>query len=399
MFRCVMKVTVRYITIVVFNFLSIINKFLPKRSNSILLYHNIKGFNDNNRALFEHLVNNNFNSKYKIYYSSPDTINKVVSEVDNVYFVSTYRGLFLFFFSKYCFYDAGTLKVKPSKKQVVISLWHGTPLKRIGRAVEKSSINDRYNDFTKITCTSESLIKIFAKSFECKESDVIVTGYPRNDNLFNTQDYLHLLGVNNDSYSKKIIWMPTHRVTSNKRYISVNDDYNSLTGIPLFPKNEDLQALDEFLNHKSVFLCIKIHPLSLSNSHVFPDFKNIKIINNDTMLNINIQNYLLLSNFDALITDYSSVYFDYLLLERPIGFIVDDLGMYRDSRGFSFDNPLELMPGPKITDDKMLHYFINNLIEDHDEYESQRTKVKNMMNKYLDDGSSRRILEYCNIKL
>ena len=54
--------------------------------------------------------------------------------------------------------------------------------------------------------------------------------------------------------------------------------------------------------------------------------------------------YVLLRNADALITDYSSAYFDYMLLNRPIAFTVEDIEEYRKKRGFVFDNPFEYMP-------------------------------------------------------
>ena len=92
--------------------------------------------------------------------------------------------MFVFLFSKYVFYDGGTTKIKPSKRQIVFSLWHGTPLKKIGRSVEKSSKFDRFNDFTYILTTSENCKNIFAESFECSLDKVIVSGYPRNDYLF-----------------------------------------------------------------------------------------------------------------------------------------------------------------------------------------------------------------------
>ena len=55
----------------------------------------------------------------------------------------------------------------------------------------------------------------------------------------------------------------------------------------------------------------------------------------------------MLGSSDALITDYSSVYFDYLLLDKPIGFTVDDMELYIKDRGFIFNNPEEYMPGKR----------------------------------------------------
>lgn len=394
-----MKKVTRFILLKICSVLSIINLILPKNEKNILFFTNISCFNDNNRALFEYMLDNKVNEKFRLYYSTPDyKANKVLNANNNVFYISPFAGILVFLITKYCFYDAGTTKIRPSIHQNVISLWHGTPLKKVGRSVEKSIKNDRYNDFSKIVCTSSNLKSLFAESFECDIKDVIVTGYPRNDNLFDKTNYLNLLNVSIKKHIKKVIWMPTFRVSENGRYRNCDVTFsNNETGLQLFEFDSDLCELDNFLIQKNIFLCIKLHPLSFANTINFKTYENIRIINKKDMQNLNIQNYRLLSNFDSLITDYSSVFFDYLILNRPIGFIIDDIDQYQDNRGFSFNKPLDYMPGPKITKKDDFYNFLINISNNTDCYEEDRLRVMKLVNDFTDNNSSRRLLDFVGI--
>lgn len=382
-----MKKLKRTILLFFANLFSIFNQLLPKKNN-ILFFTNMDNFNDNNRALFEYLITTELNKKFKIYYSTPSAYEFI--RADNVKYINILKGLFVFLFSKYVFYDGGTTKIKPSQKQVVFSMWHGTPLKKIGREVEKSSRFDRFNDFTYILTTSENCKKIFADSFECSLDKVVVSGYPRNDFLFNPVN--HFL---RKDCKKNVLWMPTFRYSW--RYDNTCDAKNPY-GISVFKNLDDLNFLDSFLKQQNIFLVIKHHPLSIQNDIEYPLFNNIKIINNELYKDYNVQNYSFVGAFDCLITDYSSVYFDYLLLNRPIGFVIEDIEKYSNTRGFTFERPLEMMPGNIIQTKDDFYSFIRKL-DDVDEYEKKRLMMKDYIHSCVqDDSASEKILKLVGIK-
>lgn len=93
---------------------------------------------------------------------------------------------------------------------------------------------------------------------------------------------------------------------------------------------------------------------------------------------------------DVLITDYSSVYFDYQLLDRPIGFAIDDVEEYRRNRGFVFDNILDYMPGEKIYSFDELKTFFDHLHKGQDDYSEKRKKVNDLVNHWQDAGNCER---------
>lgn len=111
----------------------------------------------------------------------------------------------------------------------------------------------------------------------------------------------------------------------------------------------------------------------------------------------NVNLYQIFSELDALLTDYSSVYFDFLLTKKPIGFTVDDIDSYGDKREFVVDYPYKIMLGEKITNIDGLISFFNDLKEGKNNFYNERKTVNYIANKYKDGNSAKRIIEYLGI--
>ena len=94
---------------------------------------------------------------------------------------------------------------------------------------------------------------------------------------------------------------------------------------------------------------------------------------------------------DCLLTDYSSIYFDYLTLDRPIGFFVGDLAQY--TRGFLVEDPLAWMPGEKIEDFSGLLAFLADVSAGRDDHGPARKELRDKVDPYQDDENCRRIAE------
>ena len=113
----------------------------------------------------------------------------------------------------------------------------------------------------------------------------------------------------------------------------------------------------------------------------------------------NMDIYDLMKRSRALITDYSSVYFDYLLLDRPIGFTLGDIKQYEEERGFVVKDPESLMPGEKLRSFEDLRDFIISAAKGEDRFQSERKRVNELANRDQSDGASRRILDAVGICL
>lgn len=208
----------------------------------------------------------------------------------------------------------------------------------------------------------------------CNENEMIPLGYPRNDLLLkNIGD-----GKNNPigdmgQYAKVILWMPTFRASLNRNLSENSCDTD--TGLPLLSSEAKLRNFDEYLKSKNVMLLVKVHRLQADKEVFHNTFFNIRIITDDILVENNLQLYQFVGKTDALISDYSSVSVDYLLLNKPIGYILDDMEQYSKERGFCFDNVLDVMPGHHIYTEQELRDFVNDIVCNKDLFENQRTLV------------------------
>ena len=87
-----------------------------------------------------------------------------------------------------------------------------------------------------------------------------------------------------------------------------------------------------------------------------------------------------------------------MLLDKPIGFVIEDMNDYGSSRGFTVDRPLDLMPGNKINNLADLKKFILNVSEGVDLYKDDRRKINDLCNTYKTPDASKRILDFLGIK-
>jgi len=363
--------------------LGYVNNIIPKR-NYILFFSNESGFNDNNKAMLDGVLERGLYEKYKIIYCSRDSLKDF--RYKHVIYRHAYFAPFYFLISKYCFYDGGTIKISPSIAQKVISLWHGIPLKKIGAMIsEKTSFLDRYNQFTKILVPHPSLIKIYKEAFECTDDQILISGFPRNDYLLRVKKSLLSdfgIGLN---FTKHILWMPTYRKSINGRYLD-----GAVTGwdLPIFKNMDELIIFDELLESMDVNLTIKLHPYSSFNlEETNVDLSNISFIRNIDLNTRGVINYELVACYDSLITDYSSVLFDYLLTNNPIGFTVDDIRSYKKNRGFTFSEPEDCLVGCRINSKETLIDYIRSIVDENDIYFDDRSALKERV--YLNqDGSS-----------
>ncbi len=364
--------------------LTLVNKLVPKDKKLILIYSNL-GFRDNAKALYDHLTEQGYNSKYKIVCSCCDHREWKAQAPENVKFIGTRGALRRFFRCSYMFYSFGKFPVKPTKKQTVVNLWHGMPLKSVA-ALEKGVKFDGKCYFDYTIATSPFFSEVMQRCFGVSEDKVLLTGQPRDDKLF----------VKDTRRKKLILWLPTYR--SSRRLGSENARLENETGLPLIETEEQLRELDDMLGECGYKLLIKHHPMQ-DNVNGIKGLKNVMHTSQRALEHQGMDIYDLMKRSTALITDYSSVYFDYLLLDRPIGFTLDDIDRYADERGFTVDDPEVLMAGRKLRSFDDLVSFVVSAAEGKDGFASERQSVNELVNSCQAGNASERILDIIGVSL
>jgi len=101
--------------------------------------------------------------------------------------------------------------------------------------------------------------------------------------------------------------------------------------------------------------------------------------------------YDVLNGVDLLMTDYSGVYFDFLLLNRPIIFLPVDLDEYVKTRGFLVDPYEEWTPGPKVVSQDHMELELLKSLDDSDYFNKDRIRLRNIIHSYKDSSSTKRV--------
>ena len=343
------------------NFTSRLNTLIPKKRNRIVIYSNW-GFRDNIRTLYQYLVDNGFQDKYEIVCASNNFYH--LKKDNRVKFVSIYRGLYYFLTSKYFFYSFGKYPIKPSRNQMVVNLWHGMPLKKIGN-LESGMENIDYNFFTKLVSSSDLFTPIMKAAFKAKDNQMLLVGNIRNDELFE------------EKKDKNIIWMPTYR--NSKNYHDSQDAF--IFSLDKLEFNKINKILEEYEYH----LYIKLHPLEESQFKFKNNYSKIHMLTEDIISQYYGTLYKFLGTTSALITDYSSVFLDYYLLNRPVAFTINDYEEYKEKRGFVFVDVKSLMVGPTISNLDELLKFLLSVMKSEDEFYIERNKVNSIVNSIQRD--------------
>jgi len=360
------------------------------------VFNSFPDMSDNSFALFLHVIEK-YPKKQTIWLVKDFEPQKYHSLIQNYTGKKNYSiknrdsliGIYYYLRAKYVFFTHGLLNGSNiSKQHCVVNLWHGMPLKTIG-LLANDTVTQKS---TFAIATSQSYKTVIANAFGINQNNVLISGQPRNDLLFTKNNCLQQLNI--DTGNKIILWTPTYR-QSIVGDIRCDGTYSD--NLPVIQISE-LKSLDIYLNSISSHLILKLHPMDILNNKNFFKYNNITIVKKGELEKVNCQLNSLLSNVDILLTDFSSIYVDFLLLDRPIGFVLEDFDSYSNSRGFVFDSPLEYMPGEPISSLEDLKKFLHDVvILKKDIFKEKRLEVNQQFN-IIEPSYSQKILHLINFE-
>lgn len=376
----------------------ILVKFMGFFMNSKkMVLESIPDVGDNTGAFYNYLIDNKYNEKYKIIWrvNEPQKHKKY----KNVKFykiesgkkikekISYICGILHQMTAKYIIVCNRRL-AKYNSKQIYFNFWHGILLK----SLEGMDLISKDCDY--FLCPSEFYKDIYIKHLNLQEEKLVYLGGPRNDELFERDIDMHEI-FPNIIFDKTIMWMPTFRKQKNSNRIDSTKKFN--LGIPIINSIQELDEINNYLKDNKILLLLKLHPAQDLSQIKVDSLSNIKILENEELTKHNIKLYNLVGNTDALITDYSSIYWDYMLLDKSIGFTIDDIEEYKETKGFVFDEPLNYMPGKHMKNIEDLKEYILEIHNEKDDYIEERRKINELVNKYRDNQNCKRIVEFLEL--
>lgn len=379
-------------------------KLLPINKKLVVL-ESEEDLSDNAYALYDYMCKNGFLKKYRVVWlvDNVEAASKKVAE--NTKCVKKFpnkleimRSYYLATCGWYIFDHCNVMaQLKKKSEQKLIYLSHGWGYKAAkGIELKKNVTRPDY-----ITATGELSAIGLADYWNEPIDKILITGYPRIDYLYEFNDDV-TKQINDkwgfNKYKKVIFWMPTFR-QSKSSWLSENYISNQ-TGLPIFETLELLQKFSDFLTTRGILLVFKLHHLQAELPVFNRKFSNIIIVRDTDLYIMGIQLYQVLRFADAIISDYSSITIDYMVMNRPLIYTLDDYASYDKSRGLYPPNAIDYMPGYHVYNVVELEDSIKEICcEEKDRFELERKKISKRYHEYFDGNSAKRILKYLGITM
>lgn len=363
----------------------VFSKILPKDEN-IWLFGAWFGekYADNSKYLFEY-VNKNLPSVRAIWLTKDKNVYELLNKKGyEVYYTYSILGYYYasrasISFVSTSFDDVNNYLPAP----IVFYLGHGIPLKKLvyDDRINYKKLNSKKKfsilkfffpfirepkDYDYLLASSEEDAKNLSSAFRIDKKNVPILGLPRNDTIKRAN-----LSKLSNKTNLKVIYLPTHRKEGSENFFQIF--------------LEDLGFINQRLKDLNVDLFIKFH--YYHKSLEFENYSNIHFLETDDIYNI-------INDFDILITDYSSVYIDFLLSEKPIIFFPFDYEDYVKSDRELYYKYDDVTPGPKCIKWAEVIEWIEKFKANPYLYLKERKSIKRKFHKYEDLKSSERVVSY-----
>ncbi len=359
----------------------------------VILFESYPDFNGNSLEIYNELIRRGYDKKYDLVWAVYDDFNIPTDK----------KIVKLFSKNSFCNLNPSNKPILDRTKLIIDSnryiykygkafrfhVRHGCCLKN------SQGYNRGLGNVDGILTTSEQMLKldqqIFAPDIANK---FVITGMPVTDKLFSPKNlyscgFMKELTGSTNKYSKIIGWLPTYR---DHRHHACGKNRFPF-GLPGIHNLAEFTKLNDILKSKNMLLVVQQHHAQAKNYDAPPKCSNIVFVNEVLKNKYNVSTSDLLGNFDALLTDYSSAYHEYIILNRPIGLVVEDLIEYAKKNGF-FCNYLEWIKGDYIKDNNGLCNWLIDISNNIDRSKKLREDSLHKIHKYIDNKSTQRVVDY-----
>ena len=349
-----------------------------------IVFESVPDLSDNTKAVYDEMVKRGMNETYKLIWWVTDE-NQEVPKYKNTKYIHKNSFLGRLAFTWYtkrakCLICCNRFLTSFAKNQTSFYLTHGTAVK---------SIHNYYNvpgSIDYILVASEASKEMMAYELNVDIEKVHALGFPRNDSMKNAARDLHecLEG----DYKKVIVWYPTFRQHKNGSKTNVTN------ALPVLHDAEQAKKLNEIACGNEVLLVIKPHYAQDISYISNQNLSHIRFISDAFFTENQMSSYEFVGSADALITDYSSIYFDYLLRDKPVAVVWEDIEEYRQNPGFAIDVHQYMKCADKIYNPEDFKRFIEDVAQGNDVYKEARKEINAWANYRADAQNSARVVDF-----
>lgn len=380
------------IDLVIRKMMKLMTHRLPLKNIIIIESHN--DFDCNGGAFYKYLLDHDYNKKYMIIWllKNPRGKEPLPSNVKTFPLrkLSVIRDYYICRARYFTSDNEITDKVRPD--QVSIYFDHGPfGLKNVKPFFNLSDSVDYF------LSSSENYDPIYCNQMSkpYPNPKLIHLGYPMHD-VFYRETENEVKKVCKKDFSHVVLWMPTFRQGGGNLRNDSRAEYPM--EIPLIENVDQLREIADLLRKLDTLLIIKLHPMQrFDPDNALFSFKddNVLILTAQDMKDYELDNYRLLKNVDALISDYSSIAYSFILLDRPIAFVLSDVKELK--YGFSVANPDFFLAGNHIYTLKDFEEFLEEIGRGEDRFKQKREDLCAWLHKYNDGNSSERIAKFLKL--
>lgn len=354
-----------------------IAKLIP--TSNLIIFESGPDFSDNTKVVFDEMITRGLNNRYKLYWICFDKYELKYSQYHNVEYINSndkWKLRFIKYAAKAvicCNRFIGADK----KNQTVYYLMHGSPIKNTSGYYKCPD----YVDY--MITAGDYMNEKSANAMGISESKCVPLGYPRNDILVKPNvDIAEYLG----KFAKYIIWYPTVKQFSDGR------DYG-IKPITFLDNDESMKQLNDYAKKHDVLIIVKPHFAQIANIEI-ANLSNIRFIDDKFYKSNNLIPYEFMGSCDALLSDYSSVFYDFMVCNKPIGLVWNDVEEFQKNVGL-FDFYEETTAGcSKIYTFDDLCNFIKNVADGKDELSEMREHLCNRINAPRDGNNAVRVVDF-----
>lgn len=361
----------------------VLRLFAPR---NVIVLESTPDFADNTYAVYEELLRQGYGQRYTLVWSCGKKAKMDDTPACVRYIYPMDKSLkerlrnALYMSAAKCLVCCNRFLYPWRKGQTTFYLAHGTPMK---------SVHGYYTmpeEMHYCLSAAPAVEEMSAYQFGVDRKKMFSLGYPRNDILTQPPQLIKEMLLTN--CKKVVVWYPTFRQHKNGAKLA------SGKALPIIHDAQAAQALNECARQMDVLLVLKPH--FAQDLSYMKDLKlsNIRFIDESFFAANGITSYGFVGSCDALLTDYSSIYYDYMLCDKPIGLVWEDVEEYRQNPGFAVDIEEYGKGGVKIYTLEEFKDFIREIAEDKDSCQRDRRNLCDLVNYSRDGENSRRVVEF-----